>query len=208
MDNNKFNNILASAQKLMLNEDFNRKVNGIAKDKSTSMLFDPTVPSNNLSELEAQAFGGGNNNTVVEESKNNEENSLNYNSEGANKMSSSILESFKKMPPLSGYNAPRYKETQNLTTKDGIEEALDKLHVGKQKNITEEKQYTSSTNSGIDYSLIKTIVEDCLRKAPLNESTETTFRGMRFIDGNKFQFIDNKGNLYEGVLKLKKKAKK
>ena len=67
------------------------------------------------------------------------------------------------------------------------------------------------TNSNIDYSLIKTIVEDCvkkyssaLKKSILNESKELmkenvgTLQAMKL--GNKFSFVDNEGNLYEAKL--------
>jgi hypothetical protein len=66
---------------------------------------------------------------------------------------------------------------------------------------------------GVDYSLIKLIVKECVKESlaemkgsMLTESSSPSFRGMRIADGNKFQFIDSKGNLYEGVLKLKKMA--
>ena len=64
---------------------------------------------------------------------------------------------------------------------------------------------------GIDYSLIKAIIDESVRrqfeemkKGMLNENF---VRGMRVARGNKIQFLDSAGNLYEGVLTLKKKAK-
>lgn len=69
----------------------------------------------------------------------------------------------------------------------------------------------------VDYSLIKTIVEDCvkkytsaLRKSMLNESKSsvneaTELQAMKI--GDKFSFIDKNGNLYEAKLQFIKNIK-
>lgn len=69
----------------------------------------------------------------------------------------------------------------------------------------------------VDYSLIKTIVEDCvkkytsaLRKSMLNESKSsvneaTELQAMKI--GDKFSFIDKNGNLYEAKLEFIKNIK-
>lgn len=76
----------------------------------------------------------------------------------------------------------------------------------KQSSIINENLNTN--NNGIDYSLIKTIVNESIRenlkeirKGILAEGT--TLKGIKIAKGNKIQLVDSKGNLYEGVLKLK-----
>ena len=70
----------------------------------------------------------------------------------------------------------------------------------------------ASAVSGIDYSLIKTIIDESIRrnlddikKEMLNENNSV--RGVRIAKGNKIQMMDAKGNIYEGVLKLKSRNK-
>lgn len=77
-----------------------------------------------------------------------------------------------------------------------------------QENIKVQPQVTTN----VDYSMIKMIVEDCMRKYTsalkkqiLNESKTTqdvgTLQAMKI--GNKFSFIDSKGNIYEATLTKK-----
>lgn len=79
------------------------------------------------------------------------------------------------------------------------------------KIVNEQIVQPQQISSNIDYSLIKTIVEDCvkkyssaLKKSILNESKELmkenvgTLQAMKL--GNKFSFVDDEGNLYEAKL--------
>lgn len=80
-----------------------------------------------------------------------------------------------------------------------------------QKQIVQETiQVQPQVTSTVDYSMIKMIVEECMRKYTsalkkqiLSESKSTqesnTLQAMKI--GNKFSFIDSKGNLYEATLK-------
>ena len=81
-----------------------------------------------------------------------------------------------------------------------------------------ENNNVSQTVSNIDYSLIKTIVEDCMRKyaasitkkilnesKSLQENSESQVKLMRI--GERFTMLDDEGNLYEATLKFKKKIK-
>ena len=66
---------------------------------------------------------------------------------------------------------------------------------------------TMAQNNGIDYSIIKAIVNECLKEYSKQQLNEGVVSGLRFAKGNKIQFLDSKGNLYEGVLTLKRKSK-
>ena len=87
-----------------------------------------------------------------------------------------------------------------------------------QKQIVQETvQVQPQVTSTVDYSMIKMIVEDCMRKYTsalkkqiLSESKTTqdnvTLQAMKI--GNKFSFIDSSGNLYEATLKKIKNLNK
>ena len=82
-----------------------------------------------------------------------------------------------------------------------------------QKQIVQETvQVQPQVNSNVDYSMIKMIVEECMRKYTSalkkqilteNKSTQDcgTLQAMKI--GNKFSFIDSKGNIYEATLTKK-----
>lgn len=87
-----------------------------------------------------------------------------------------------------------------------------------QKQIVQETiQVQPQVTSTVDYSMIKMIVEECMRKYTsalkkqiLSESKSTqesnTLQAMKI--GNKFSFIDSSGNLYEATLKKIKNLNK
>ena len=120
------------------------------------------------------------------------------------KLPKEILESFK--------NNPIDASGMDVTTS-----ILDKLNIVPSKKVIKEEKIEESkpiisenTTSNIDYSMIKLIVEDCikkytsaLKKTILNESKINenvgTLQAMKI--GNKFSFIDNSGNVYEATLK-------
>lgn len=75
---------------------------------------------------------------------------------------------------------------------------------------TVQTQMQPQVTANVDYSMIKMIVEDCMRKYTsalkkqiLSESKTTqesgTLQAMKI--GNKFSFIDSKGNVYEATLR-------
>lgn len=67
--------------------------------------------------------------------------------------------------------------------------------------MVESKQTNGGNATGIDYSIIKAIVSECLKeylsdKQPLNEGT---IKGIKLKEG-KISIIDNKGNIYSAQL--------
>ena len=77
-----------------------------------------------------------------------------------------------------------------------------------QKQIVETTQ--STNNSNVDYSMIKMIVEECMRKyvgslkkTILNESKSNSSDELQAMKiGDKFSFITKNGDLYEAELKF------
>lgn len=209
MDANVFRNKLARAQQLMLSEDFNNAVEakagafsgthrGGARGGSSSdlklyekMAFGYTPDDDNPRNI--QMLNGGQAGQVQPITPQG------INPQAFSKLPKAIQESLLQTPPMSG---------------DGIDAsplgAITNSMMGAQMQAPRMSQPISMGGSSVDYGLIKTIIENCINEkmSMLNESRGNSFAGMRIADGNRIQFLDSKGNLYEGVLKLKKKATK
>ena len=216
------NNVIARAQKMMLDENWNRQVEmGAAAHRAGSI----NGGGSDLSALEAQAFGSSQSSasanyyTPIPESAMRQPAHSNATSRNdgieilretkreinptTSKLPKAVLESFAQNPsPLDspiGYDLPPAS------------------YYGQPEMITEQApsmQYAAAPSptpsAGIDYTYIKYLIKEAISEQAniLKENTTmNNFRGMRIADGNVIQFIDAKGNLYEGVLKLKKKAK-
>lgn len=71
-----------------------------------------------------------------------------------------------------------------------------------------QQQYVPQGNTGVDYTIIKAIVEECIKRnmEEIKKSilSESTLRRVKLGEGNKIQLVDNKGNLYESTLEFKK----
>lgn len=214
------NNVLAKAQRMMLDENWNANVERAAQaQRAKSINGRRSGGSSDLAAFEQMAFGRTSSapernvplqsgpvqqrfpvkadGTPIEMIQ--EDNSLNFQN---SKMPSNILESFMKTPPLSGddYSSP---------IPDSYFNSL-KLNTQPQALNEQAPVYQQSAAQGINYDLIKYIVKEAIKEnaGTLNEGVQANLRGMRILEGNVIQLLDTKGNLYEGVLKLKKKASK
>lgn len=219
-------NAIARAQRLMLDENWNRQVEVGAAAQAGRKI---RGGGNDLAALEAQAFGYSSA-PQVDYAPITEETLMSaarrarggaYNDGGKpiqilqeqyqapnpqnSKLPKSVLESFAKTPPLSGddsystpppsyYGAPQYQQPQPQY----------------QQPQPQYQQPQYSNIGGIDYGLIKRLVNEAIQesKGLLTEGVGANMKGMRITDGSVIQFIDTKGNLYEGTLKLKKRAQK
>ena len=191
MNQSKFENIMAHAQRLMLDENFNRQVESKANAYAGR---NNDVVVNDFSAFESEAFGGVEKPIQMLEPK---ETTLTNDSRFKN-LPEAIRESFEKTPPLTGNDMTQLGQA---TKKLSLKERMEPAH----------KVTQISNTGGIDYSLIKTIIDESVRrnleelqKTQLNEAT---IKGLKISKGNKIQFLDSAGNLYEGVLTLKKRAK-
>lgn len=109
-------------------------------------------------------------------------------------------------------------DTSSLETNMGMESqssVLDMMGIKpKQKQIIKESnsvpivQPNVTTNTTVDYSLIKTIVEDCMRKmiptikkSVLTENKNTDDNVSLIKLGKNFKFVTSNGDIYEAVLK-------
>jgi hypothetical protein len=143
---------------------------------------------------------------------------MSYNQEPLNiktnsKLPKEILESFKTKQidpsPLGyGVNSSILDEV-NYRTQGKLynEETKPQVQQSK-KQIIETTQTTN--NSNVDYSMIKMIVEECMRKyvgslkkTILNESKSNSSDELQAMKiGDKFSFITKNGDLYEAELKF------
>ena len=115
-----------------------------------------------------------------------------------------IQESFRKMPALSGGYG-----TAMTPPSSYYGNLVEQTTTPVQQAPTVQMQMPATPQVGIDYEYLKYIINEAVKnnmKQMLNESTAPTLTGLRMAGGNKIQFFDSKGNLYEGELKLKKKA--
>ena len=127
----------------------------------------------------------------------------NYMSPAASKLPKAILESMKSNPIESSSSI--LDELNKTTNGKVFQESL------KEQEFTQ--QNNQNNNSNIDYSMIRMICEETMRKyigslkkTFLNESkqnivSDNTLKAMKI--GDKFSFIDSKGNIYEAKLTLK-----
>lgn len=178
--------IIANAQSLMLNEDFWSKVDDVEMSRSTNGK---------------KSKGSG-----LEIFKNNLNDVVRLKETAApkrEKTGNPVLDSFIDKPPMTGINNPYQLNELN---------AIGSTQTNQQENRSyQSNTYTQTQNTtSIDYNYIKYIVEEAVKNAMsnnvINESTGSNIIGMKMSEGNKINFIDKKGNIYEGVLKLKKKA--
>lgn len=139
---------------------------------------------------------------------------------GSSKLPSAILESFKNKQidtSVMGLSTTgSVLDRINFNTQGALfEQTQPKQEVKEVKVVTEQTQPTVSTS--VDYSMIKMIVEECMRKYSsalkktiINESKTTsnegTLKAMKV--GDKFSFITDNGDLYEAKLTFIKNINK
>ena len=214
------NNVIARAQRLMLDENFQRDVERAASAQRGSGMN--KRDGNDLADLDAAIFGVSSQpqgtdiyqKNPIKEGNYNVRPSQNYNGvqilqETREKrdprksgLPAAVIESFEKVP----YQGDAFDYNSAAAS------VID----GMPKQVINEQQYQQPSNYGnsgvINYDTIKYIVNEAVKEAlkgRLNESIGgNSFKGMRIAEGNIIQFLDNKGNVYEGKSTLKKRAAK
>ena len=112
-----------------------------------------------------------------------------------------IRESFQNQPPVS----------ENMTTSSVLDDmfSLEDLQPRGKQQITEQVApvQQSFTTGGVDYPMIRTIVEDIVRKYAQSLKKNLVTEGVGGAEvntialGKTFKFLDNKGNIYECTMK-------
>jgi hypothetical protein len=197
MNDQKFMKVLSDAQKLMLDDEWNALVEskadsfvGRKPNKSTNNSYEDIVET----KRNVQMISENESYEPIEEKIDI------LNDKRFDKLPREIRESFAKNPsPTAGQ--------RDMSRLGVLSEKV--ANVSKPKNPVNEERYAPQ-NSGIDYSLIKTIIDESVKRN-LSEMlgggmlNENTLRGLKINKGNKIQLLDTAGNLYEATLVLKKK---
>ena len=112
-----------------------------------------------------------------------------------------IRESFQNQPPVN----------ENMTTSSVLDDmfSLEDLQPRGKQQITEQVApvQQSFTTGGVDYPMIRTIVEDIVRKYAQSLKKNLVTEGVGGAEvntialGKTFKFLDSKGNIYECTMK-------
>lgn len=220
------NNVIARAQRMMLDENWNRQVEmGAAAHRAGSM--NGKSNSDDLKALEEAAFGSSSSQQTVqytpipENFKMNQNQYNDRNNHGIEilqetvekidpkktKLPKAIIDEFTKNPsPLIGmdeFNTPpqSFVTTQSTPLMQQIVE---------QKPAAQPYQPNQYQPTFVDYNYIKHLIDESIKEhltGMLNENVNlSTMKGMRIENGGVIQFVDSKGNIFEGKLTLKKRA--
>ena len=220
------NNVLAKAQRMITSEQFNRDVERAASVQRGG------GSAEDFSGMEDALFGYSSGPSVVGYDKVAIPDNVKYNGTDFTgiqmlqeqpvqrdmsnyKLPKSILESFRKTPtPLDDPEISLVE--QALLSGTPIKQApvqqkqpVREQQVQRQAQPQPQYQQPQAT-AGIDYNYLKYLINECIKenlKGKLNESVGGELRGMKIAPGNKFQFLDSKGNVYEAQLTLIKKKK-
>lgn len=210
------NNVIARAQRMMLDENFQRDVERAARAHGAGAR---NGGGNDLADLDAaifgvssapqgadiyqkvplqeggyrqpQNYGGGYNGVQIVQEVNEPRTTKN------SKLPAAVVESFEKVP----------FQGDAFDISGGALSGLMLEQTPQQQRIAQPVQ---QQNYGVNGDYLKYIVSEAVKEAlkgQLNESAGNTMKGFRIAQGNIVQFIDSKGNLYEGKLTLKKRAK-
>lgn len=124
----------------------------------------------------------------------------------ADKLPSAIVESFKQMPPIGGEFSNSVLGDDLLIPQQPSQATAQEIR--QYVNEATQPAQQPVSNGQIDYPMIRTIVEDVMRKSlgsikkTLNESKDGGLSELHtFTLGKTFKFLDKKGNIYEATLK-------
>ena len=117
-------------------------------------------------------------------------------------VSQALMESFAQTPPLSGDSFPspqNYHPSVEMIT----EQQRPQQGYVPQAQVVQAPAYIPQSG-GIDYSIIKMLINEAIKENldSFKKSliSENTLHAVRMPGGNKIQFLDKAGNVYEGNL--------
>ena len=185
MNEGKLDSVLSHAAALMNDERFNMLVESKASRTSRAAkknkgMIGGSGGGSDISALEAAVGFGGS-------SRQSSRQSMNEDFQMAN--IDQIKQSFKEQPAMSGYN---------MGVPTSYYESQQRGQIREQYAPQPQPQYQTQ---GIDYNYLKFLINECIKENlnQLNESANLS--SLKMAGGNKIQFIDSKGNVYEGTLK-------
>jgi len=199
---------ISKASRLM-NEDYMAYLDGInAMTSGGKKSGGRRKGVNDLAYLDQQVFGrsSSKSNSYVPQQQ------IQENAQQHQFNSSVLQESFAQQPPISGYSFPG-AESMSMS-QSGYQPGASLLTEQRNQQFVQQPQQVyqpqfQAQSGGIDYNMIKYLVSEAIKEniAAIKQGmlNEGAVAGIRMPGGNKIQFLDSKGNVYEGQLVLKKK---
>lgn len=194
MDKSIVSQSLKNAKRLMNNPEFNRKVNGYIDEGAGTDAYMPSSSSRPQT-YEEQTYDP-----------------LDYSQmAGINtKLPKNILESMLNNPiNVTPASAGFGSVLEGIDT-DELERQTPAQRQRRKLNETASQPMPMMQPAGIDSNylkfLVKEAVKECMEEMKGELLSESTLRGLKIGGGNKIMLIDQKGNLFEATMALKKKA--
>lgn len=196
MDKNIVAKGLMNAKRLMNDPNFNAKVNGYVNEGAGADGYMPSSPRRQAQTVEeaydpldyTQMAGAGINTKLPK-----------------NILESMINNPINVTPASAGFGSV----LEGIDTNE-LERQTPAPRQRRMFNESVPQQQPVMQPAGIDSNylkfLVKEAVKECMDEMKKEILNETTVRGFKVGNGNKLMLIDNKGNLYEGEMKLKKRA--
>lgn len=182
---------LKNAQKLMNDPNFNRKVNSYVNNGAGQDGYMASSPSQKTQSIMEGADPMAYNPQQITNSK----------------LPKAILESMINNPINMAAGA---SVLSNLDMSELERETPAQLPRRQLNESTPVQQMPMMANAGFDSNylkfLVKEAVKECMKEIKEELLAENTLKGFKVAGGNKLMMVDSKGNLYEGEMKLKKKA--
>lgn len=194
IDKEKLASIISGKARAMCTPDYDRKITEVTnirhgRPTNNTQYYDPDPASFNDYQEYDKMY-------LTESEEYSEANDMNYSYSDIqnSKLPDAIKESFAKQRiDVTGAGG--------LSVLDGMNVKTNKRQNPQQQVIREQVIPASNNVSGVDYSIIKAIVNECLKehfeKQTLNEST--SLKTIALKEGT-ISLVDNKGNVYKAKL--------
>lgn len=201
-DERSFLNSLARAQQLISDPKFNRDVERRAKGGRKG-INESAYGDDEIANFDAMVFGVGTSAQPQQQVRVPQQPRDMRNS----KLPKEVLESFAETPTPEAYFDDGVSRVGSIV--NNSMQPINEVAYGQQRQYT--PQYAPQQGGGIDYNYIKYLIKEAIAESGrnLNEGANLSgMRGMCLGEGNTIQFLDKKGNVYEGKLVLKKRGNK
>lgn len=197
MDKNIVANSLKNAKRLMDDPTFNAKVNGYVNEGAGADEYMPSSPRNSHPQTVEEAYDP-----------------LDYTQmEGINtKLPKNILESMLNnpinvTPESSGFGSVLSgMDMEELERSTPAPRQRRKLNESAQVQQQMPMMQPAGFDSNYLKFLVKEAVKECMSEIKSELLSESTLKGLKIGDKNKIALVDQRGNLYEATMVLKKKA--
>ena len=195
MDRNIVGQALKNAKRLMNNAEFDRKVNGYVNEGAGADGYMPMTPSQraydpNYDPLDYTQMSSPAINSKLPK----------------NILDSMLNNPINVTPANSGFGS-----VLGALDTDELERSVPAQMPRRRLNeASQPQQMPMMQPAGFDSNylkfLVKEAVKECMEEMKGEVLNESTLKGLKIAGGNKIMLVDQKGNLFEATMQLKKKA--